>query len=166
MKKFKIQSDKLPKIFETHFENNLDRMSLIEALIIFTLRHSYGVFKNNLEPIDFGKKQKSKILPKIAENTAKIVECLVIGSETNLTILHPKSHCLSLDEIKILNLAFLIQNEKYHTALFEAENWIRPTTARIMCESLGKITIYAKMEGMVIPHRDFYELTTHNHLLN
>ena len=50
MKKFKIQSDKLPKIFETHFENNLDRMSLIEALIIFTLRHSYGVFKNNLEP--------------------------------------------------------------------------------------------------------------------
>jgi hypothetical protein len=166
MKKFINQSEEIPQTPETHLKNNLDGMSLIEALIIFTLRHSYGEINNIIKPIDFGKNQKSKILPKIAQNTAKIIECLLIGSEIDLKILHPKSNCLSLDELKILKLAFLIQNEKYFAAIYEAESWIRPTTARIMCEALGKITIYARMEGMVIPHRDFYETSIHNHLLN
>ena len=166
MKKFINQTEEISKTPETHLKNNLNGMSLIEALIIFTLRHSYGEINNDMKTIDFGKNQKSKLLPKIAENTAKIIECLVIGSEIDLKILHPKSNFLSLDELKILKLAFLIQNEKYYAAIYEAENWIRPTTARIMCESLGKITIYARIEGMVIPHRDIYEATIHNHLLN
>ena len=52
-------------------------MSLIEALIIFTLRHSYGVIKKGLKPINYNENQNSKIF-KIADNAAKISECLVM----------------------------------------------------------------------------------------
>ena len=166
MKKYKIQSKPKDKIFKTNFSENLKGMSLIEALIIFTLRHSYGVIKKNLKPINYNENQNSKILFKIADNAAKISECLIIGSVIDITILHPKSQHLSLDELKILKLAFLIQNEKYFAAIYEAENWIRPTTARIMCEALGKLMVAAQIEGMSIPYRDFYETTIDRNMLN
>ena len=166
MKKYKIQSKPKDKIFKTNFSENLKGMSLIEALIIFTLRHSYGVIKKNLKPINYNENQNSKILFKIADNATKISECLTIGSVIDITILHPKSQHLSLDELKILKLAFLIQNEKYFAAIYEAENWIRPTTARIMCEALGKLMVAAQLEGMSIPYRDFYETTIDRNMLN
>ena len=166
MKKYKIQSKQKDKIFKTNFSENLKGMSLIEALIIFTLRHSYGVIKKNLKPINYNENQNSKILFKIADNAAKISECLIIGSVIDITILHPKSQHLSLDELKILKLAFLIQNEKYFAAIYEAENWIRPTTARIMCEALGKLMVAAQLEGMSILYRDFYETTLDRNMLN
>ena len=61
MKKYKIQSKQKDKIFKTNFSENLKGMSLIEALIIFTLRHSYGVIKKNLKPINYNENQNSKI---------------------------------------------------------------------------------------------------------
>ena len=166
MKKYKIQSKQEDKIFKTNFRENLNGMSLIEALIIFTLRHSYGVIKKGLKPINYNENQNSKILSKIADNAAKISECLIIGSVIDITILHPKSQHLSLDELKILKLAFLIQNEKYFAAIYEAENWIRPATARIMCETLGKLTVAAQIEGMSIPYRDIYGTTIDQNMLN
>ena len=166
MKKYKIQTKQEDKILKTNFRENLNEMSLIEALIIFTLRHSYGEIKKGLKPINFNENQNLKIISKIADYAAKISECLIIGSVIDITILHPKSQHLSLDELKILKLAFLIQSEKYFAAIYEAENWIRPTTARKMCESLGKLMIAAQMEGMNIPNRDIYKTFIDRQILN
>ena len=166
MKKYKIQTKQEDKILKTNFRENLNEMSLIEALIIFTLRHSYGEIKKGLKPINFNENQNLKIISKIADNAAKISECLIIGSVIDITILHPKSQHLSLDELKILKLAFLIQSEKYFAAIYEAESWIRPTTARKMCESLGKLIIAAQMEGMNIPNRDIYKTFIDRQILN
>ena len=127
MKKYKIQSKQEDKIFKTNFRENLTGMSLIDLII----RHSYGVIKRGLKPINYNENQNSKILSKIADNAAKISECLIIGSVIDITILHPKSQHLSLDELKNPQIAFLIQNEKYFAAIYEVENiLIRPATAQ------------------------------------
>ena len=80
MKKYKIQTKQEDKILKTNFRENLNGMSLIEALIIFTLRHSYGVIKKGLKPINFNENQNSKILPKIADNAAKISEIEIFNA--------------------------------------------------------------------------------------
>ena len=135
-----------------------------ELMVIWSLRHSVACAITGEDPKDLFKLCfEQHQLPDISTLIEEVVYGIEEGTDDKGPIGSELCDHVHYGEFKVLEVLYMLQNDKYDQAQSSVMFWLKPDQARTVYKVLNAIAAILERVNLIIPPRKQYNSNRHVH---